>query len=742
MKGLQSVHGPVSPPDPPPDVDTIGIDFLTGYLHDDKENGVVARAAICSLLRIAFNQPGFTTVECSSESSVRSSIAKHLCSDSSNFVEVLIAGLGAVYSVLPNRIRLETADEIALTCGSETMRLGSQPHPPMHDISSEIPFSSDDNVKCLFDGDVKTQLALLLDSIAFSNHIMQIIGDTTTSTNRVNVSRNKLQTSINAALQASFIGNVLYPALLESSTGDGSATAVAAYLACIFEDDSVVHHTSVGSVIIHHLLNLSPPQDCAENIQYTLRDCLIDMFLHGSRDNTIAASTLLEAIMHKYCDKVSIAILTEPSPTSTRFARDLKCFANDRMTVPTFLAIQSRAQTSSTPSRNAVPVLLPDGLNGTESASVYSPHAVQSYLALLPPLLSGQKSNDASDPQTQEAYEIDAFMAMSCHPCLTGSLARLDPLSQDKESQQHPHLRMNCDGSFLKAIRGRLRNFFSSEPYANLELTQAICKTANCPMTELEGWMLPENAKSPGKTVLGQDEVDLLNDPFLDYGTDSRNPVVLKLVGELVDDVKRFRASVPGFDTYLAERREGLLGIATNAKVETSIRSVISGEVDNPEDPTSLTPTKSTRTRMVSVLTSFLTPRKPAPSTPSLASQSKLATSPAEHFGTTADTHYRQTTSVVLDSPQHETLNVSASPYSILKRNKRVVQASLVSDTSSTASSEMYTSAAAAATNPGPNVHHVTLSRVLDNVVLLEAFIRQIVALLVARRSLGVDDLY
>lgn len=720
-------------------IDAIGIELLTGYLHDDTEIGVTARGAMSSLLRIVFhvnNHEGFSTVN-QSETRARLAIAERFSDYCERFAEVLIAGLGAIYSVLPNRIRLNIAVEIAVPSVSSTLHPDPQTQAHTDSLASSTPkVSAHNDAKCIFDRDVQFQLNLLLDLISFTSQIIQIMGSTETPTHDINALRTKLQTSIKSSLRASFIDNILYPAVMESSMEDGSATAVAAYLACILADESSITGPSAGSIIIDHLLN-SPYGDQTGKIQYTLRDFLVDMVLHGSSDNTIASSTLLDAITHKDCHHASLAILAKPTLTPTRFAHDLQGCTNDCNTASLLIppsqirgtyVVRGGCTTNLTPAPRVTP-------HPSTSLTAITP-----YLSLLQHLILDAKDDDALVGEIQKNYDSDAFAAMSCHPCFTRCLALLDS-PRHVANEVHPQLTMDRDGLFMKATICRLRNFFSSEPCANLELTQVICNIANCPMIGLTGWMTSVTTTVEPDKTSDQGHIDTLNEPLLDTPKpkDLPKPAVLTLLDELVHDVKRFRATVPNFDAYLVERRASLLGLpqGPSAELYNSGQPAIA-EVGFLANPLSDTPTNPTRPGMISVLSSFLTPRKQAVNVSNISTQSKLATSAGNHTGTSTEDDQRVGAKVLLDSPRHGGPAVLASPYNMSKRNKRVINAAHASDSSSIASSEVY---ATATTISQPAVPRVTLESVLDNVVVLEAFIRQLVSVLVARRTLGIDNL-
>lgn len=718
----------VTQPGVPLDLDLIAIEFLTRFLHDGEEKGNIARTTIRSMLRIVFyadcDAGSNSNMGSRAEVATRISIAKHLMGQSTNFVQVLVAGLGAIYSVLPTKVRLESSAEIASRNPSGTMQLGFEaedpvnPAPPME---GTLP-------KRLFDPEVQAQLNLLLDLIAFTDDVLSASEYQGPESDLVTIASD-LRTAIETTIRTSFIDNVLYPALLESSVDDGSATAIAAYLTCIVEDDDT-RQMSVGTIVIQHLVGLSS-SDGMESVQYTIRDFTADLFAHGSSDSVVAASTLLCALTRRYCSVTSGSLFAQPAQVSTGFAADVNKVKARRLDNLVASILRYDSADPSGASQYMASEILPVALAVTPRSSIYSAPGIKPYLTILRHLLPPREGDDTAgivDRQMQGSYDGDAFARMSCHSCLVDGLRQLD--GRESAQREHPHLAIEPNGLLMNAIQARLRNFFTSNPFANLELCRVICDIALCPMTSIDGWLIynKKDAKVD-QVVSDQDEVDMLDNPFVERMKQTSSARVIDTLRQLVNDVDAFRGSFSEFDQYLTERRQGLMSGSESQEGEIHTSEVGTTEQGLGDD-LALTPSKSRRPGMMTTLTSFLTPRKHSDT-------SKIGSSPADHMGTPTEVHYRQTTPVLLDTAVHRIPEASGSPYSMSKRNRRVIHRSLLSDTASTASSEVYTTTSS---HGGNGVQPVSLSNVLDNVVVLEAFVRELVGVLVVRRSLGIDE--
>lgn len=699
------------------DLERTAIGYLTRFLHDDGNNGIVARSTMTSILRIVFPFAPSALKCTETTQEARISLARHLTGDSTEFTNVLVAGLGAIYSVLPNKIRLDTAAEVGNRMGREGregMTLGFLPG-RLEDEGPGIP----QDVKRVFDPDVQEQINMLLDLMAFIN---DVLAATTYSGPIPELARTaeKLQQTIEATIRASLVGNVLYPALLESSAEDGSATAIAVYLTSIAEDDPVAPAT-VGQIVFRELLGLTTTSAPDDDLPYSLRDLMADLFADGSRDSAVAASTLLSALTKRYCSTFAGALFAVPAHQSTRFADDVQKVRAAQTIASTLSASRFEPLDQAGAFQHMAAEILPVALSLTPRSSVYTASAIKPYIAILRQLLpeDGEAGADLIDRKMQDAYDSDAFARMSCHPCLIGQLDQLD--RRQERQHQHPPLRLHQDGPLLDSIQARLRRFFSSDPFANLEMCRVVCDISLCPMTSVDGW-LSSRTKSGKRDQTAEQTAASTDDPFVESKTNTSQVAIIDILRDLLKDVDTFRAAVPEFDQHLSERREGLTGHGDDTSKDGRTNS-------NATEPIPLTPTKNRTPRMMSTLASYLTPRKQADT-------SKLAASVVDQMGTPTEVHYRQTTPILLDTPVRR-VQQQDSPYSLSKRRLRIIHRPLVSDTASTISSE--SSVVPTSTIDSSNAT-VTLSDVLDNVVVLEAFVRELVAVSVVRHSLSVDE--
>ena len=621
-----------------------------------------------------------------------------------------MAALGAIYSVLPNKVRLDTAAEVAERSTDEAgMYLGYVPGVAQ---AEGVKKEETSDVKRVFDAEVQAQINMLLDLVAFVNDVLAVTTYSGPVPELVAIAEG-LRNGMEMTLRASLVGNVLYPALLESSGEDGSATALAVYLTCIAEDDAE-GPTTLGRIVFRELLGLTTTPIPDDSLPYSLRDFLADSFAQGSRDSAVAASTLFSALIKKYCSNFAGALFAIPSDKPTRFADDVQKVRAGQSVAATLSASKFDPLDQAGAFQHMAAEILPVALSLTPRSSVYSASAIKPYVAVLRQLLpnDGTAGSDPMDRRMQDAYDSDAFARMSCHHCLVEQLNRLD--QRHGQQQRHPPLRLDSAGPLLASIQIRLRAFFESDPFANLELCRIVCDLCLCPMTSVDGWLSSIKKEKSEESVPNG-----LDDPFIQR--EKEKIAVIDVLRDLLKEVDGFRTAVPEFDQHLSERREGLTG-------HTSDIPQTAPAAANGAESISITPTKSRTPRMMSTLASYLTPRKQTET-------SKLATSAVDHMGTPTEVHYRRTTPVLLESPAQRT-QPQESPYSLSKRRIRTIHRPLQADTASTISSE--SSVVAPATSDNSNAT-VTLSHVLDNMVVLEAFVREVVAVLVVRHSLSLD---
>jgi hypothetical protein len=223
---------------------------------------------------------------------------------------------------------------------------------------------------------------------------------------------------------------------------------------------------------------------------------------------------------------------------------------------------------------------------------------------------------------------------------------------------------------------------------------------------------------------------------------DGARPVVLTIFQSLVAQLERYRHSVDNFDQYLLERRQGLLFSEnltdaltlvldlddTNSFANTQPTVVSASEI--PPQPA---PKRS------GSLVSFLTPRRPKPA-PSKMAQAKVALGTVSSKSVAASpfaSHYQHTNAVPvepLEAPSpSEGPWVPARHIKFSAEEEDVLSSGWDDKSRNTARTTSHSEEQA----QGPKT--VTLSRLLDNIVILEESIKEMAAVVQARRALGID---
>lgn len=342
----------------------------------------------------------------------------------------------------------------------------------------------------------------------------------------------------------------------------------------------------------------------------------------------------------------------------------------------------------------------------------------------------------------------------------------------------------------LSLILDSLSGFFSHSPDLNLALTGVITTLATCPYRSLEGWMLPPSKEVKGFKSLseivrmkkGNSTASAAKDfKGIDAGSgnnvtpspstrnsmtaDTTSGSLLSTLEALAASVAHYRSTIPSFDIYLSERRQGLFfaenlldaldlsdggnsfGTAVKSLAETANPALITTPVK--PKPTSrgfgafLTP-KPRSSAPTSNGDAFTTPRRDTLFGSGGSQPSKAG--PSSPFGS----HYKQTGSISVKPIIVETSSLSKSlhteessaeddvPFdSPTKRLSPYVPSPSVMSEESEESSSVY----GRGRSKRKEVQFVTLSAILDNCLVLEEFLKELAAVAYTRRSLGIDPL-
>jgi len=778
-----------------PDYEFLLFNYLLRYVHREGRIGDFARAGVLFLIDVAMNAPSGDSRQL--EEHVVSRYVVHNSDPigdaalalaeyilEGDFAEVLAAGLVAVYSVLPSKLEIR----VKAPGGEEpgVMSLGASIYE--HEKDPELEKARNFGLELSSDPDFQAKLNHFLQIIEFIQDVLRRNAILTTA-QRLEASAlvgSAISTSVLQGVKTIFLENVLYPSILESSDSDGSAVAVLSYidmtlqalpeglLSELFidflmnEDDMEANRSAVqmpaprvkesrlrkrkSSAMM--LLELEAPKGPRHSTYFASlgRFTLKDFVFSNLRSTSDAASTavlqLLQTLLSSYPRLTVDRLLARMGSAQPVSAIDLPTSPESNEEVFTYPSEDAPA---------AEPLIL---LQSPQAGTTFATHERE--MALYLNLVS----------QIDPNYDVEGFS--------TGYDNYLKDAIHLVQSQQDLMMRdadnagildqyeLNPNDTLLSLMLQALRTFFLHTTEYNVALTGALSCIASCPTRSLAGWMTFSPA--PGM-IPDQNKVAYLqmdgdgDDRSIDFEIDQQlsdvnimpaasvndaklRPVLYSILRGLVSQLDRYRERVNEFDQLLTERRQGLLfaenlseALSLSTEFDSSssffstIRSAFSPPPKSKATREAVTPPQSKTLAMAaSLVPSFLTPKKDKASQINTVSSSplnsiserglsvKLAASP---FGA----HYEKTR------------NISVQPLVVLPET----EAPSSSETENVpkdgedseegdAHSDQWISK-----KSFPTVNKVTLSQLLDNVVILEEFMKEMSAIVQARRSLGID---
>ena len=609
--------------------------------------------------------------------------------------------------------------------------------------------------------------------------------------------------SILAAIRQTFLENVLYPSILECSDADGSAVAVMSYIEVMIRtlergqltdllvnflvsednDDvpkpqpwphstltlgssapSKTHNTETQAKLRRRrssammLLELEAPVSKQSGYftslgRFTLKDLLISNLRSKDQPTAAAALQLLNVLLFYYSplcvDKLLVVIR---DPLATSFPEPT---LNDKPHATPFDQVEDEVFVY--PSEELDASVLPPSF--AQPRTTYSAHEreMDLYLKLVSRLDPMHSSNSFSTGY--DRYLCDAIQAIQNHSSFS--------LDISQETRAHMKHRLNPNDPILSAVLEWLRKLFSNSPEFNIALTGLLASLARDPFRSLAGWLNFGHSEDASGTTqplagsLGPVTPEDGDDRSADFQIeemltsesrtptsnldDASRPVILTIFQSLVAQLDRYRQSIANFDKYLLERRQGLLfsenltdALTLALDLEDTSGPLIFQSPVTVAPPVSESPPKSVSKMSAGSFVSFLTPRKSKP--PSKTAQSGAISVPtssrtvaARPFGS----HYQHTSAVAVEpfeapSPS-EGPWTPARPLKFSAEEEDVFSSGWEDRPRNTANSGSQLEEAV----QGPKT--VTLSRLLDNIVILEESIKEMAAIVQARRALGID---
>ncbi|WVF69213.1 hypothetical protein IAT40_003989 [Kwoniella sp. CBS 6097] len=838
--------------------------YLLRFVHREGQIGDPARAGLLFLFDIAFLPPS-EQVNSSPQPDSQVSDPLQDARDAfgefildGDFAEVMAAGLGAIYSLLPSKLHVPSLSVIAdsheeqQAPASGGMHLGAG----LDQTEVDIPSSTDPDVRIQLDLILKL-FGFLQDIIHRCNSPIHHSSADDTGVSMTHILGSAISDATLDAIQSSFLDNVLYPSVLECSSHDGSAVAVLTYLDVIFSnlDDGPLLHRILSFLMDTQVSDHSntitttitskkakrktgamgfvqqpihTADYFADEGRFTLKDLILDNLHSSDWTANTAALRLLRSLLGDHCSQSVRGLLSAiRDPAATALARR-----------PIPLDVENSFGDS----------FLPIPINSTDmhlqEIELYS-SLITRIDPLQPPLeLAAGYAVYLTDMQA--ALEADKCYRISQIPLhFLGDDEKKSLLGTGVVEEPFQH-RLNPSDPVIGAILDLLASFLGNTPDENVALTGAVTTIALCPNRLLVGWLLydvktetdpwaangkPKDSPSSDNTFdpLSDSDSDSDSDIDIDTAPSSRTdpftarasvdlPAVYQILRELVKTISGFRRSIDSFDRLLSERRQGLLFADHLDEAMNLMLDVDTSAFGLPSTPTQTKkPKRPSAVGLASSLKSFLTPkRKGTPSTPASGPNSERSTprlgglfgssshatastpsktdvlqtrlpstpnvnrssspfiagddgagpstpGPAKNDGSVSPSpfmaHYEQA-STSLEVNQAQTSAVIASgPWSPASNQfgavGRFETPSLgggditFDDTPVTAAFDPTTQGNTVTDRDGDHEagNHrrnsqtrVKLSVILDNCVILEEFIKELVAVITARRALGIDQ--
>jgi hypothetical protein len=807
--------------DKKPEYEFLLFNYLLRFVHREGQIGDFARAGLLFLMDVAMS-PGdqehrLSKDESAPFESVSETAPVDAISDAAlslaeyvldgDFSDVLGAGLGAVYSLLPSKLEVHPPSIPEESRGASMVLGGLLPGD--EEARSQEVIREKKGAHGVEDSraiDFKTRLDHFLKLLEFLQDIFRRNVLQENSESGLEPSAlvgTAIVNSILEAIRQTFLENVLYPSILECSEADGSAVAVMSYIEImirtlergqltdllvnflISEDNDDVPkprprpHTMLtlvsnapsktqnsntqsklgrrrSSAMI--LLELEAPESTKQSGyftslgRFTLKDLLMSNLRSQDQPTAAAALQLLNTLLVYYsplcADKLLIAVR---DPRATSFPEPA---LNDEPRVPSF---DQEEDDDTFVYPGEVSEASPSGPIYAQPRTTYLIHEreIDLYLRLvsrLDPVHSGDSFSTGYD-----RYLCDATQAIQNHSSFS--------LAIPKEMQVQMKHRLDPNDPILSVILEWLCKLFSNAPEFNIALTGLLASLAHDPFRSLSGWLtsghLEDNFATTQPLVSGLDlgTQEDGDDRSADYqieemlasetrapassSDDSSRPAILTIFQSLVSQLERYRNSVENFDKYLLERRQGLL-FSENLTDALTLALDFDDTSGTPNfslpvtTPASGSPPKPA-TSISGSLVSFLTPRKPKPSpsraTPPVAVSSSTSskTVAARPFGS----HYQHTSAVTVEP--FEAPSPSEGPWTPARPLKFSTEEEDIFSSGWQDKSQNTAKSKSQLEEPVQGPKTVTLSRLLDNIVILEESIKEMAAIIQARRALGID---
>jgi len=530
--------------------------FCLCFVHREGRTGDLTKAALLFLIEVAFTVTIPSSADISKQPSdanikslgtpqkstvVRTTTpstkdASLLCAEwmlDSDFAEVVGAGVGATYGLLPSRLFLSLSD---LSHYEEPPDIQARPNSTLlYAIDAHQP-------------EVVSSLSLFLRLFQFAEDIIQIATSVSQGSREKELLAGMLQETFSSNIKSLFLDSVLYPSMVESAERDGSALAILFYLERLVSSRSSTtflledvfrdliteepfskrqpgNSSHLQTEMKHEnksiaMLLISKTQNEHSYFsslgRFSLRDlitqCLQSRSLTLANQTALYAALRLLSSLHSKLGSISLALLGESVDDNNVLysVMDTAADAIDEIDEDRFIyPAERRSQKSFVSMATVLDRQIEDlkQLKSYASFPPFFPNGDDTYLIYL-----------------ENAFEQIAF-----------DTRFRESMNSDKEIQ----ITTLSESRMLELLLRNLSNMFHYSPQTNLALTQILSQLACCPLRRVDDWLSPLHSTCDSET----------------FSTGKRDSVknVLK---ELQKQVAHFFATIPDFEMHYRDRKQ------------------------------------------------------------------------------------------------------------------------------------------------------------------------------------------
>lgn len=555
-----------------------------------------------------------------------------------------------------------------------------------------------------------------------------------------------------------------YPSLIESSDTDGgSSVAVLTYLRCIIES---IDNADLLAVTLQYLLALPEiPEIESKPMRPTT--------LARRRKSSMLVSNLAKGQEKPMPDLFTLVDLVLTSLRS----RDQQTITATLGLVLVILRAHHQYAVSSivkTQTDNHQILTRTLGAHNRHTGILFT---------MAEDLIEHDNLGEAYGAHLQDARTLLELHCCSCQLLALPSLQAKETNPSTQEDKSNVQVRPHCirdDDPLLSSLVSLLEDFLVNDFGTNLSLSQTLSTLASCGNTSLNRWLLSEPVEldteseerlepkdmpkqTPSQpsddhteddgTVTGRENIDYPGGTLT--GVPSVKSPVFAALDDLVNQVERFRQEIQDFDTYLAEQRhvftvgEGMQDALRNDRA--SVRQP--GEVRKITTPQArgLSQISSISERMMyeNQSSDDSVPSSPRGRQPNTASSSALA-GRLNHLRISPSPSPSKSPSRTFSPPSLRTDKLTTTPLKgavssvgspdVLRQKVRIKAKtpphkpdSKNIETSETGS---FRSESTTDIKPLDMTVEVTLGHLITNIIILQEFILELVAIIEVRASL------